>query len=286
MIKEYYIISGESRIGPYDVVAVIKKIRNGSITADTTIDILGKGNPLPAGEISELVDFFLEKDDPEEYVAPVFVPKKLDINTVLNSGFYFLQKVPSSTIFSGSFVLISILFLLMINSLPDVIKVLSCAPAIAILYFIMSLYEMSILRMTRGQPADTAYILKKAAPIAGRLIKMSFIISFPLILAFMFIIISDGLVMNIAILFLIAIGLFVLTIYSFVPFLIMDQNYELLEAMSASKHAVFRGGIDNFAVILTLNAINFIMGALFILPLTISLPVTICAMGEVYDEMF
>ena len=286
MIKEYYIISGESRIGPYDVVAVIKKIRNGSISADTTIEIFGKGNPLPAGEISELADFFVETDEPEDYVVPVFVPKKLDITAVLNSGFFFLQKVPSSTIFSGSFVLISILFLLMINSLPDVLKVIACAPVVAILYFIMSLYEMAILRMTRGQPADTSYILKKALPIAGRLIKMSFIISFPLILAFMFIIIGEGLLMNFAILFLIAIGLFVLTIYSFVPFLIMDQNYDLLEAMSASTKAVFRGGIDNFAVILTLNAINFVTGALFILPLTISLPVTICAMGEVYDEMF
>ena len=287
MIKEYYIISEESRIGPYDLIAVVKKIRNGSIDTNTQIELLGHGEPLPASEFPEFADFFVEENEVDNYsAAVVFVPKKIDINAVLSSGFYFLQKVPASTIFSGAFVLISILFLLMINQLPEIAKIIACIPLVSALYLIFSLYEMSILRMSRGQPADTDYVIKKSMPIIGKLIKMSFIISLPLILAFIFITVGEGLLINISVLLLVAIGLFCMTVYSFVPFLIVDQNYDLLEAMAASNKAIFKGGIDNFAVLLTLNAINFISGTLFILPLTISLPITICAIAEIYDEMF
>jgi uncharacterized membrane protein len=88
--------------------------------------------------------------------------------------------------------------------------------------------------------------------------------------------------------------LFVATLTVFVPFLILDNDLSLGQALKHSIKRVLSSGVDNFGSVLALVGINIIAAilpslfapSLYFFGLFISLPITVAAFAYMYDSMF
>lgn len=294
MSYEYYIIQETGNQGPYDMVALVIKIRNGSLTGDMTIQRSDKPEQRPAQNWDELREFFAPKDEAEAVSKTDHAPKhlykrKLSLLDSLKSGINFLQMNQVSTLFSGSLILLVLLGAVGISFLvPPELRVPCYMAGFVLLHFLLSCYMLLILRMTRGQPMNLPYFTKRIKSRFFKLIRCSLLASFPTIVGFiLFMRFEESLTVSIIGLLIIIIpGIYTMTIYSFAPLLTMDKDYSVWDAMENSRSAILKGGSENFGVYFSLNAINLI-GALFmLLPMAVTLPVTMSALGELYDELF
>jgi uncharacterized membrane protein len=137
-------------------------------------------------------------------------------------------------------------------------------------FFGLSIYMFLILRMNRGQPTDINYIKQITLEYVKPLLISSCCIAIMASVGFL----------------LIIPGLFIFSIYIFTPLLIVDHKMEFWDAMETSRKLVMGSGIDNMGIIFALVVINFIGGLLIFLPLLFTLPVTMSALCDMYDELF
>ncbi len=288
MIEEYYILSENSRKGPYDVVALVRKIRNGAMTKDTLVQQEGAPVPKSAHEWPSLAEFFDEKKDEWAETAQHGHLQHHSLMKTLQSGVHFLQTNMVSTVFSGIFVLIVILMASLIHMLlPSTLRIFGYMSCFILAYFFLSFYLLSILRMTRGQPVDISYLIGKISPVAGRLLLASVLISIPSIVGLGIIFLDDEWGVAVTGLLILAIpGLFMLTLHAFTPLLIFDQGYGVAEAMKISRKSIMKSGMENIGVLFALFVINFIAGLFALIPIAITLPITMSALTEIYDEYF
>lgn len=289
MSQEYHVIQGSNISGPYDLVTIVKKIRNGTITGDTLVHRNDIQDPQPARNWEELKEFLVDNQgSAKEYVGNA---KRLHLMELLKNGLNFLQHNPMSAIYSTIVVIIVAILAWLVNtSLPEEIRTFCEIPLIIFLYFLLSCYLMLVSRMTRGQPADIEQLftkINKAERAWARLLHVSLLVSFPVIIGILLFVYFDELLISLLGLFIIIVpGIYTITVYSFAPLLIVEQGYGTWKAMETSRSAILKGGADNFSVYFSLNAINFIAGLLLLLPLVLTLPVTTSAICECYDELF
>jgi hypothetical protein len=288
MMNEYYIITDESRAGPYDIVALVRKIRNGSLTQDTLVEADASKQVKPAQEWSELVDFF--SNDNEEVIENTAGHlQSHSLTRTLEGGVRFLQSNLISTVFSGVLIL-AVFFLLAISLLlPDSMHLPGYIICFILSHFLLSFYMLSVLRMTRGQPVDI-YIFSKIVPHIGQLFLASLLITIPADIGLGFLVsglTDSSWVIAIIGLFIFAVpGLLALALFAFSPILIFDQNYKVFKAMQISFKSIVKSGTENTGVLFSLLAINFVAGLFALLPMAITLPITTSALTEIYDEFF
>lgn len=298
MSNEYYIIQDNGYLGPYDLVALVIKIRNGSLTHNMQIQRDDSTDVKPANEWQELSGFFDDggntRHDGTKSIKtdiPSNQQYKLNLNLFgsLKMGLDFLQNNQVTTLLSG-FIILLILVWATITSflIPDKLHTIFYIIGFVFLYFILSCYMILILRMTRGQPIDFLYFLKKIKQKSFKILMVSLFSFLPSIIGFvLFLRLEEELFISLLGLLIIIIpGIFTAAIYSFAPLLIADKDLSVWEAMEASRACIMKDGSENFGVYFSLNAINFIAGLFMLLPMVITLPVTMSAMTEYYDEMF
>lgn len=286
MSHEYRIISGTDVSGSYDVVALLIKIRNGSISADTRIQRMDSKDVKLAKEWDELKEFFTQTPHTEKRTQ---VTKKLHLSNVLHNGIVFLQQHMMSTVYSSCIIMVAVISILLVDFEIDEFHIASYAVAIAISHFLLSCYLILILRMVRGQATDVSHVVKKIAKVKFGVFKLlfaSFLISLPIIIGVALLSFDELIVCVIGLMVIILPGMYVLTIYCFVPLLIVEYGYGVLAAMETSRNSVLKGNRDNFGVYFALNAVNFIAGLLAVFPMALTLPVTMSAIAESYDELF
>ncbi len=289
MSNEYYIISDNNQSGPYDIVALVIKIRNGSLNEYTSIQRGDSQEVKPAREWDELKEFFASTAGGSKKEAPQKLSdiKKLYLMQALSNGLNFLQQNQISTVYSGILILLMITIISGVNlTLPDEMHVLGYIVGFIALYFMLSCYMFIILRMTRGQQINLFQIIKKIQPSSFKLLCASIPIFLPIIIGIiLFTYFEDNLLAClIGLLIIIIPGMFIITIYSFASLLIIDQGYGAWEAMRTSRQLIMKSGLDNLGVYFALNTINLIAGLCMIFPMAVTLPVTMSAITESYDE--
>jgi uncharacterized membrane protein len=154
-------------------------------------------------------------------------------------------------------------------------------------HFLLSCYMLSVLRMSRGQPVDPGYMKSKIVPVIKSLLMSSVFISLPSILGLAIMTSGMPVAVQVVGLFIFAIpGLFALAVYSFTPLMIIDKGMDVWESMETSRKAVLKGGSESAGVIYALYVINFLAGLCILIPMAITLPITMGALTEIYDDMF
>jgi hypothetical protein len=287
MTQDYYIHSGSSRQGPYDLVMIVRKIRNGQLPGTTPVQ-LGDGEIQPAQKLPELAEFFSEKKDEWADTSKHGQLHNHGLSAMLGTGLRFLQHNQMSTIFSAvlllGVIMVTGLFYLI---LPDSLHVIAYVIGFWVSLVMLSCFQLSILRMTRGQSNDIFYFSNKILPKLPSLMVASFFISLPANIGLVLLTVSDSQILSIIGLVVFAIpGLFTITLYAFAPLLILDQDYSAWSAMSISRKAVFKSGIENIGVLFALFVINFTASLFALLPVMISLPITMSALTDIYDNFF
>ncbi len=287
MTQDYYILSGKQRKGPYDLVMLVRKMRNGSLTSATMVQ-LGEDPAKPAAEWPGLKDFFNEKKDESTESADATKHRQRHLIPTLQSGWRFLQRNHISTVLAAVYILTIIVMASMVHmGLPPYMHITAYLIVFIFSNFLLSFYLLALLRMVRGQPVDIGYIFSKIGPVSRPLLTSSTLVSCPAIAGLVLLVISSTWMFSLVGLFIVAIpGLFILALYSFTPLVIIDQGYDFWDAMEMSRKTVLKGGLETLGVIFALFVINFLGGLLAILPMAITLPITMGALTEIYDESF
>jgi uncharacterized membrane protein len=289
MNQEYYIVTGKIRKGPYDTVTLVRKIRNGTLTAQSYLQQDEATAPKPAKDWAELAEFFNEKKEERPATAvELGVMQKKKLGDVLQSGIRFLQRNLNTTVFSGLFVLFFLLLATVINfGMPHAVQTIAYMICFVLGHFTLSCYMLSVLRMARGQPVDATYMESKILPVMKSLLLSSLFVSTPAIIGLA--LLTSGLpkaVLGFGLLIFTVPGLFALALYSFTPLLILDKGMDVWDSMETSRKAVLKSGMENAGVIYALYVINFLAGLCILIPMAITMPITTGALTEIYDEMF
>lgn len=265
MTSNYYIYQDEKKLGPYDLVSLIKKIRNGTLAPHTLV-ASDSSEPQAAEFLPELNEFFAIPSGHQEHHHPSGRIQQMTLSHVLKTGLHFLQGNQSSAIHTGMFIFCCILFVVLTWKLGVIGHIIA-----AILSFAaFGIYMLCILRLTRGQTIEVGFIHRRV---------MALLLPFLISSAIVSLLAMIGLV-------LIAIpGLFILTFYIFTPLLVLDKGMDFWDAMETSRRTVLSSGTDLIGIIFSLVVITFV-STLFILPLLIALPITVSAISEIYDEFF
>lgn len=288
MSDQYFIVTADGqKSGPYDLVGVVKKIRNGSVGKDAMVATDKKPAPAPIASFAELAEFLNEQSTEETRSEEAHDMKSVTLAARLRNGWAFLQNNQLSTIFSGLLTLF-IIFLAGIVGLffPTPLLTIGYSLVFVVIQFAFSAYIYSVLRMVRGQPVDVSFIRAKVKPVAKPLLTTSVMMSLFLIIGLL-LMLSGGQVLAIIGLVIASLpGFYLMSLFIFAPLLILDKDMEFWEALELSRKTVQKSGVENTGVIFSLLIINFLAGMVFLIPLIISLPITIAAIAEMYDETF
>lgn len=148
-------------------------------------------------------------------------------------------------------------------------------------FLLYSAYFLYILRTTRGQHIDFNYISKKVSKnahslaIAGLVATIVFSASLALSVYFSYFF-----------MLLTIPGLFVWTGLIFTPLLILEGDVDFQTAITLSKNRVRSLPMDSVGVLFGLVVINYAAAIFLIAPLVFTLPITLGAIVEIYEELF
>jgi hypothetical protein len=284
MDSEFYVFAGGERKGPYDILGLMRKIRNGSLTSVMLVEREG-GPRFPAIEWPELREFF-ETDGQlsgrSHAIAGVLSHGFL---SMLRKGVRFLADNPVTTISSSILLLFVIFMTVSVHLLPAFLHPYGYAAHFFATYFLVCCYQYHVLRVVRGQPADWNHIKPKLYPVLPRLAGACAFSSAFAILGMVLLIQADGLFVSILGLLIFTLpGLFMLSLHAFASFLIIDQDYAAGAALARSRARLLEQGAERIGSVLALFVIDFIGALLILLPLAITLPVTMSILSEMYDE--
>lgn len=271
---EYFIKDTETPDGPYDMMAIIRKLRNGSVVEDTLIANTVFEEPRPASSFPEFQDFFREEAEAEEGVheprpAPSF-------GALLRTGIGFLKQNHFAAVYSGLFMIIWLLLAMMLMVQQSVILSLA---AIGGSYFFMGGYLYGILRFVRGNPVNFPLILGIILSTAVNMGVVSIVLAavmFPGVLL-VDMLGPDMLAISMPVLFIFL--LVALTFLAFAPLLITDRKRDFWDAMLGSVRIVMCHKGQNLGNIFGLVALNFLLFPL----MPIVLPLTMGALVDLYD---
>jgi hypothetical protein len=296
MTKQYHILAGSSQKGPYDLVMLIRKIRNGSLTDDALVTEEGEKDPRRAKEWPELAEYFIEKKEVRNLTGDKERSDVFSLSRAFQGGWQFLQQNLVACIFSGFSVLLCLLMLSGVYAvLPPPINTMGYMACFVFFQLLFSCYMLLVLRMIRGQPADFDYFSSKFFPAIKSLLLLGLIVSIPSLIG-LFLLTNRQILSNYednewlislaGLLILVIPGLYVLSLHVFAPLLILDQGYTVWEAIQMSRKAILRYGIGESSIIYTIYLALFFGAMMAMLPLALLMPITTSALCEFYEECF
>lgn len=273
---DFYLRDTNHPDGPHDLMAVIRKIRNGSITEKTLISVSIDGPPIPAGEMPELKECFEEELNGTAGIASVARPPK-GFKSFLTFGMDVLRSSTSVSIYSGLYIIIWLIlcYMLVFSGWGKAVV------GTALCYFFLGGYQYTILRQIRGNPVEFSIILSRLMAVIVPLGIVSFIFG-ALMMPFYFLVFSvfsgAWLGIGLPILFICLLGL--LTLFAFAPLYIMDRERDFWDAIRDSVSLVMRKKGHWLGIVFGLISLNFLL----ILLLPVVLPITMSALADIYDE--
>lgn len=277
---EYYIKATGKADGPHDLLAVMRKVRNGTITEDTPLATSLFDEPRPAGSYKELSDFFAEAGEMQHHQATPSAPRRpRSITSLLASGTEFLKNNFGAAIYSGFFMIAWVIIGIIFVGKGGVIMPLL---GIGLSYFLLGGYFYGIIRMVRGNPVTPGLILGKMGSTATNMGVVSLVVAVLMLPAVVLAALlgEEMLYLTLPVLFIFLLSIF--TILSFSPLLITQKNLDFWDSMRGSLRAVTMNKGQNLGNVFGLMAMNF----LFCFAMPVIFPITMAALVELYDEHF
>jgi hypothetical protein len=276
----YYIEYDGGRDGPFDLLGIIRKIRNGSLKKHHSVSREDDLRLKPAYQHPELYDIFIEQDKMDQEKEDAGAWSVTSFGSLIKSGFSVLKEDQTAAVITG--MLLLMLFFLVGISVKFFPPLLTGIFIPIVGYFSFSLCLVSILRVARGQLLSLRYLTEML-----RLHGISlFIVSlFPAFIAFsvpwlLYDIIGAG-AWGITIIA----GLPIMAYCFYLPVLIADRGLTARQAFTLNHHVIASLGVELYAMVVGMLFINLAAISLIILPL-LTLPVTLIGLMILYDHYF
>lgn len=266
MQHSYYIYAGGQKDGPYDLVAIMRRIRAQKIGPDTGIFVDEAEEPVPANQVPEITSFFTQ-GLPEPAVSFQRIERAPSFKAALVEGWRFVIEHNIMTVFAGGLLLMSMMLGgALINSLGWVRGGIAGWLIFAVFH---NLYMVFVLRLYRGQTLSADFLDRQLPAILPTLVLSS------LVLAAMM---AGGLFLLLIPCALVAI------LYAFVPFFILDHRFGVVEAMEASRLLISKHKKRYFSSVCLLVLMHGI-GIALIAPIPLTLPLFIAGLAEIYERL-
>ncbi len=281
MMDEFYIEYNHQQLGPYDLMTMIRKIRNGQVTRDTIVQVSSMEGARKAGDWHHFFEVFIEADQ-ERAQGNSSEKRSLSFVQMIKAGLETLSMNLVMSVYTGIFL---IAFVLIVGALFALIgggAVLMLLIGI-VAYFLFSLYLLAILRKTRMQLLSAQYFKSILKRSGLQLLAVSSLLG---LLIFGVPGVIAALTGPFALALILLPGSVLMMLFLFAPIAVADRGLKAKEAMQFSKQAMKSLGRDNFIALYLVLLVNFIGGTLLLVPLLLTLPVTIAALCEVYDDHF
>ena len=270
MQQSYYIDLGGIKDGPHSLVNIMRRIRTGKITPDTLIYSENKETPQRANAIEEIALFFTRQPEAAPEPGTSGKPQEhipLSIGQLLRNSWQFTLEHNIMTVYAGGLLLLNILLAITLVSWFGFIAggLLAWAASITCHNF----YMIFVLRLYRRQPISSGFINRNLAPVLPTLFLACGTLAF---------------MMGGGLLLLVIPCMIVSIYYIFVPFLIIDQKYGVVEAMHASRLLLQKHNQQYVRFVTILILIHYICLTL-IIPIPLTLPMFAAALAELYEKI-
>jgi hypothetical protein len=261
----YYIIEAGNADGPWDAISIIKKIRNHKIHPATMIAVDDEDEePQPAHSIDEFVSIFDELENYKQADTQL-EPSKHSLTEVLANAWSNLTKYSEVIMQTSLFLLASVLSFTSFATILG--NTVGAAITSVFVFFFMFVLHAFILRASRGLQGNARETL---SAVERNFVPLLTFAALHMLLA--------GIGLS---LFIIP-GILVLSLFCFVPLLIVDKNEGVVAAMIKSYQAV--RGNKSILKIVIVTQIVFVLTAPTVILLFLVLPLIQLMIAELYDE--
>lgn len=277
--NDYYIFNGEQLDGPFDLISMVRKIRNDRLYRKSMVCTHPDYPPRCADEFPELLGVFDEEEDDTLAEMKPDRHHRLSLGYLLKEGVDFLRTNQIMSVFSGLVLMAALAGSFALGHILEGVG-LYIITSVWCYYLFMVLQALTI-RKTRMQIITGDFLSNMFRVMGMRLLMLSTLagmltIALPLILIHFAGLYALGLILFP--------GSLVMLMLLFAPLLIVDRNYTVSEAIQKSAKMAFGSGTDNMTTLYFLLLINFIAGP-FVIALLITLPITMSALSVAYDEL-
>lgn len=284
---EYFILQEGVKQGPFDLITMIKKVKNGSLTGNTMVSEKTDGPFREAEMVDEVAILIREHANPS--------PATLSgsghyANISLSAAFHeglelWVRRVVEYTIFAA--IIMGIAYVINATmrgflAVHPIIPVYFGTLVLMTLFFEFCYYVLETKRSQRVHAKEFMAVAKRTffPFLLFSAVLSLFVLGFGISM-------SVGLVTT-------TIALVALTFLIFAPFIATDSGMGIFRAAKISAQRVRTMGADNFGVVLAIVSFNIFAAVLpaligpelLGLGLFISLPVTISALSYIYDQIF
>ena len=282
---EYFILNEGVRQGPFDLIGMIKKIKNGTLTVNSMVSEQVEGPYIEAANIDQVAKLIEEHSNPSAGEGA-----NGDLTMTLKVSFQegvelWVRRILDYTLFAGAIIAVGFslraIFQPMMGA-SSMFPYYMSSVVVMSFFFEFCYYVLETKRSQRVDIKDFIAVIKRTLP---QFIGISLVLSL-FVLAY-------GISTQVGLLATLVV-LVVITIFVFTPFIATDSNMGVMRSAKLSMQKVTSIGADNFGVILAIVAINLfaailpgmLLKDLLGLGLFISLPVTISALAYIYDQIF
>lgn len=279
---EYFILQDGVKQGPYDLITMIKKVKNGSLGLEAMVSEKAEGPFREASHIEEVAALIHEHAKP---TVGAKLTKGDHVSMTLKACFHegmelWIRHIMDYTLVAGLIMAIG----LGLKSLMGNTTTASYIGTVVImtLFFEFCYYVLETKRSQRAEMRDLMGIVKRTfLPFFGfSLVVSTFVLAYGLGM-------QAGFIATL-------VAVVLLTFLAFTPFIATDSGMGVIRAATLSFQRVKSIGGDNFGVVLAIISINLfaailpglLQPALLGVGLFISLPVTISALAYIYDQIF
>lgn len=279
MSQKYWIEIDGQRIGPLDLIAIVRRVRLGKMSRETVVFHEGMPEPLPAHLVPELKAVFDDQDiiDSQPDIASA---NRFTFSQLFKDGFEFFKFNQSTAITTGAFMLAVALGGLLFSVIPSTL--ISVAFTGIWGYFCFTILQVTILKKSRMQLL-TSNDLKHLVKACGiKLLLLSLII---LTIPYFVPAVVSEIVGIYGWFWLLVPGSLIWAYLLFLPLIVTDLNMGIRDALSKNHRVMKKLGIDGYSVIYALLLSNLIVAPLLV-PLLITLPITMIALSEAYDMSY
>ena len=282
---EYFILNEGVKQGPFDVITMIKKVKNGMLTETSMISEQVDGPYREAVQVEEVAKLVREHANPSAGSV-----NSLNIKMTLAASFQegielWVRRILDYTVISGIIIAAGFGFKMIFLPFTGVVSIwptyISTVLVIA-LFFEFCYYVLETKRSQRVNMGDFLLVIKRTLPqfMGISILLSTFVLAYGISL-------QAGLVATLVV-------LIIMTVFVFTPFIATDSHMGVLRSGKLSMQKIMIMGLDNFGVILAIVSINLfaailpgmLLRDLLGLGLFISLPITISALAYIYDQVF
>lgn len=282
-MQQFYILDQNQRLGPFDLVAMMKKIRNHRLKPGDMVLEEGEETPMRACELEALRPFFDEASKESTVAGPTrHNLDTLELMELLRYSWGEYERIQNASLYVGGLSLAIITLSLILNALlpATLVTLLAIALIGASLYVIILLVHFQ----KENRPVGPWLIPALNSARGYRLLLTGAVIA---ILCFAIPAMSLHYIGPLALLLLLP-GCMVFGLFSLTPLIWLDapDDTSVTSIALSGMQWHLAQDLDTIGKLLSITCLNLAALLCFFFPIFISLPVTFLALSEIYKSYY